>query len=141
MKTTLTIIAAVAFASSVSVSLAQTPAPSPAPTESKDCAGKKHRKHDGGGRIAALNLTPDQKARFEPLRTDLRSKRDVIRSNAALTPEQKKEQLKSLREANRTQLEAILTPEQVTLLKQAKSGRKGHHKKGGEAAPKATPTA
>lgn len=141
MKTTLTIIAAVAFATTTAVSVAQTPAPSPAPTGSKDCSGKKHRKHDGGGRTAALNLTPDQKARFEALRADRRSKLDAIQSNAALTPEQKKEQVKGLREASRAQLEAILTPEQTALLKQAKSERKGHHKKGGEAAPQATPTA
>lgn len=139
MKTTLTIIAAVAFATTTAVSVAQTP--SPTPTESKDCSGKKHHKHDGNGRTAALNLAPDQKARFEALRADRRSKLDAIRSNAALTPEQKKEQVKALREANRTQLEAILTPEQIALFKQAKTERKGHHKSGGEAAPQATPTA
>ena len=140
MKATLTLIAALALATTAANTMAQTPAPAPSPAENGECHGKKHQKHDGNGPFASLNLTPDQKAKIQVLRADLRSKAETIRSNAALTPEQKKEQIKALREANRTQIEAILTPDQLAQLQKAKAGFKGHHKHGGEAAPLASPT-
>ena len=138
MKATLTLIAALALATSAANTMAQTPAPSPA--QSGECPGGKHHKHDGNGPLAALNLTPDQKAKIDVLRADLHSKTETIRSNAALTPEQKKEQIKALREANRTQVEAILTPDQLAQLQKAKAEHKEHHKHGGDAAPQASPT-
>ena len=144
MKATLTLIAALALATTAANTMAQTPAPAPA--ESGECHGKKHQKHDEKGPLASLNLTPDQKAKIGVLRADLRSKVETIRSNAALTTEQKMEQIKALREANRTQVDAILTPEQLAQLQKAKAEHKEqgehkeHHKHGGEAAPQASPT-
>jgi len=139
MKATLTLIAAIALASTVATSLAQSPAPSPAPVGSEGCSGKKHHKHDGGGLFASLNLTPDQKARIDVLRKDLRAKEETIRSNAALTPEQQNEQIRALRETNRTQIDALLTPDQLAEMQKAKAGRKEHRNHGGEAAPQASP--
>jgi Spy/CpxP family protein refolding chaperone len=141
MKATITLIAALALAATAATSLAQTPAPSPSPAASEGCSGKKHHKHDGKGLFASLNLTPDQKAKIDVLRADLRTKVETIRSNAALTPEQKDEQIKALREANRTQVEAILTPDQLAILQKAKAARKEHHHNwGGNANPQASPT-
>ena len=138
MKATLTLIAALALATTAATTLAQTPAPSPA--ESAECHGGKHNKHDGNGIFASLNLTPDQKAKIDVLLADLRSKTETILSNAALTPEQKKEQIRGLREANRTKIDAILTPDQLAQLQKAKADHKGgHHKHGGEAVPQASP--
>jgi Spy/CpxP family protein refolding chaperone len=135
MKTTLTLIAVAALAMTSANTMAQTPAPA----DSGATQGGKHSKHDGKGPLAALNLTPDQKAKLAVLRTDFRSKADVIRSNTALTPEQKKEQIKALREANKTQVEAILTPEQLAQLQKLKAERKEHRKHGGDAAPQTSP--
>lgn len=140
MKAILTLIAVIALASTAATSLAQTPGPSPAQAESGGCAGKKHHRHDGGGLFASLNLTPDQKAKINVLRADLRSKMETIRSNAALTAEQKKDQIRGLREANRTQVEAILTPDQLAQLQKAKAEHKGQHKHGGKGAAQASPT-
>jgi Spy/CpxP family protein refolding chaperone len=137
MKATITLLAALALASTAATSLAQTPAPCPAACEG--ASGKKHHDKGGSGRLASLNLTPDQKAKMDVLRADLRTKVGTINSNAALTPEQKKEQIKGLRQANRTQVEAILTPDQLAQLKKAKTERKEHHKAGGEASPQASP--
>jgi Spy/CpxP family protein refolding chaperone len=137
MKATITLLAALALASTAATSLAQTPGPSPAACEG--ASGKKHHDKGGSGRLASLNLTPDQKAKMDVLRADLRTKVGTINSNAALTPEQKKEQIKSLRQANRTQVEAILTPDQLAQLKKAKAERKEHHKAGGDASPQASP--
>jgi|GEM_PF-3196303 len=140
MKATLTLIAALALATSAANTMAQTPAPAPSPAESGKCHGKIHRNRGGNGLFASLNLTPDQKAKIAVLRTDLRSKIETVRSNAALAPDQKKEQIKALREAHRTQVEAILTPDQLAQLKKVIAERKEHHEHGGEAAPQATPT-
>ncbi|MEI6178948.1 MAG: hypothetical protein WCS43_18795 [Verrucomicrobiota bacterium] len=137
MKASLTLIAALALASTAATSLAQTPSPSPAACEG--ASGKKHHEKGGNGPLASLNLTPDQKAKMDVLRADLRTKVGTINSNAALTPEQKKEQIKGLHQANRTQVEAILTPDQLAQLKKAKTERKEHHKAGGEAGPQASP--
>lgn len=137
MKATITLLAALALASTAATSLAQTPAPSPAACEGS--SGKKHHEKGGKGPLASLNLTPDQKAKMDVLRADLRTKVGTINSNAALTPELKKEQIKGLRQANRTLIEAILTPDQLAQLKKAKTERKEHHKAGGEASPQASP--
>jgi len=137
MKATMTLLAALALAATAATSLAQTPAPSPAACEG--ASGKKHREHAGQDPLASLNLTPDQKAQIDVVRADLRTKQKTINSNAALTPEQKKEQIKGLRQANRTQVEAILTPDQLAQLKKAKADRKEHHKAGGDASPEASP--
>ena len=140
MKATITLIAiaALALASTAATSLAQTPSPSPAACEG--CSGKKHHEHGGQGRLASLNLTPDQKAKIDVLRADLRTKVETINSNTALTPEQKKDQIKALRVANRTQVEAILTPDQLAQLHKAKAERGEHHKAVGEANTQARPT-
>jgi Spy/CpxP family protein refolding chaperone len=135
MKATMSLIAALALASTAATSLAQTPSPAAC----EGASGKKNHEKGGKGRLASLNLTPDQKAKMDVLRADLRTRVGTINSNAALTPEQKKEQIKSLRQANRTQVEAILTPDQLAQLKKAKTERKEHHKAGGEASPQASP--
>jgi len=140
MKATITLIAALALASTAATSLAQTPAPSPSPAASEGSSEKKHREHGGQGLLDSLNLTPDQKAKIDVLRADLRSKVETINSNAELTPEQKKEQIQALRKANRTQIEAILTPDQLAQLQKAKAERGDQHKAGGEATPQASPT-
>ena len=137
MKATFTLLAALALATTAATSLAQTPAPSPAASEG--ASGKKHHEHGEKGPLASLNLTPDQKAKIDVLHADLRTKVETINSNAALTPEQKKEQIKGLHQANRTQVEAILTPDQLAQLKKAKAERKEHWKAGGEATPQASP--
>jgi len=139
MKATITLIAALALASTAATSLAQTPASSPSPAASEGSSGKKNHEHGGQGLFDSLNLTPDQKAKIAVLRADLRTKQEAIHSNAALTPEQKEEQGRALREANRIQVEAILTPDQLAQLQKVKAEREEHHKAGGEANPQASP--
>jgi len=139
MKATITLIAALALASTAATSLAQTPASAQSPAASEGSSEKKKHEHGGPGLFDSLNLTPDQKAKIAVLRADLRTKQEAIRLTAALTPEQKEEQGRALREANRTQIEAILTPDQLAQLQKAKAERGEHHKAGGEANPQASP--
>lgn len=127
MKSTLTLVAAIALASTAATSFAQTPAPSPAPGGCDGCGGWKRHGQDGQGPLASLNLTPDQKAKIDVMHADLKAKMETIRSNAALTPEQKKDQFIALREANKAQFEAILTPDQLAQLQKEKADRQEHH--------------
>lgn len=70
-----------------------------------------------------LNLTPDQTAKIEPVLADRQQKIDALRANSSLTPDQIREQMRSLHEQERSQFAAILTPEQQ---EQLKSMRRGH---------------
>ncbi|MEO7715879.1 MAG: hypothetical protein ABIY70_06745 [Capsulimonas sp.] len=74
-----------------------------------------------------LALTDDQKAKIKDIYKAEAPKMMAIRKNTALTPEEKKEQMKPIRKEMRTQIEALLTPEQK--LKWAAS-RHDHKKKG-----------
>src|SRR4051812_43047303 len=94
-------------------------------------AAAEHGKHGRGeGRMfAGLNLTPDQQAKVQTIMQSERSQMQALRSNTSLTEEQKKQQVRELRQNNHQQLMAILTPEQQTQLKQR---HQGAEKEGGE---------
>jgi Spy/CpxP family protein refolding chaperone len=73
-----------------------------------------------------LNLSADQKTKVASLNTGFKTKMEAIRNNSSLTNEEKKAQTKSIAEAHKMNLNAILTPEQAAKMT---SLRKGHHKK------------
>ena len=72
-----------------------------------------------------LNLTPDQTARIEPVLADRQQKMAALHANTSLTPEQTREQMRSLHEQERTQFASILTPEQQEQMKAMRHGRRG----------------
>jgi Spy/CpxP family protein refolding chaperone len=130
MKTKYLLIAGIALAAGLSCNFAQSVAvpPSPLPAEPMGDRGRKHGEH---GPLSTLNLTPDLKTRIETVMKDTRPKMQAIRTNASLTNEQKKEQLKALRESIRAQMKSILTPEQFEQLQKAKAEWKEKRKQGG----------
>jgi len=68
-----------------------------------------------------LNITADQKAKLQNIYADYKNKAQTIRSNNALTNEQKKEQSKSLAQQYMNQAKAVLTAEQVQKLNEMRS--------------------
>ncbi len=115
MKTTLALIASLALAIPITTSLAEAPAEgSPVKKEGKV-------RHP----FKKLELTDDQKAQMDVIRKDSKAKADVINGNAALSPEQKKEQLKALKAEKRTIMEGVLTPAQMEQMK----GFEANHEK------------
>jgi Spy/CpxP family protein refolding chaperone len=68
-----------------------------------------------------LGLTDAQEAKLKASREGFHDKVKAIRSNSALSDEQKKEQVKALATERQESLKAILTPEQ---LEKMKAGRK-----------------
>lgn len=65
-----------------------------------------------------LNLTDDQYNRMKALQESNKAKMESLHNNTALTADQKMEQMKTMRADQKTQLEAILTAEQVAKMKE-----------------------
>lgn len=79
-----------------------------------DSTAKKHHgqymKHDKN----PLGLTADQQAKVKAINDDARTKEQAVRGNASLTADQKKQQIKSIHEAQETSFKGVLTPDQET---------------------------
>ena len=75
--------------------------------------------------IKDLNLTPDQQAKVKPILEDTRSKMKALHEDSSLTPDQRREKAKEIREANRAKLKEVLTPEQQQKLDQLRAERHG----------------
>jgi Spy/CpxP family protein refolding chaperone len=81
---------------------------------------KDARKGDATGRAKKgttmqqdLNLTQDQQAKMQQIRTDYRSKFEALHNDKALTQEQKKVKMQELMQAQQAQMKSILTKEQA----------------------------
>ena len=90
--------------------------------------GQKGERARGPERMfRGLNLTEDQKAKVQALFQSERTQVQAVRSNTALSEEQKKQQVRELRRNDHQQLLSILTPEQQAQMKQMRqhAGRRG----------------
>jgi len=87
----------------------------------------------GDARSAAfgkeLNLTADQQAKMTQIRTDFRSKAEVLRNNSALSQDQKRTQMKELMQQQQEQVKAVLTKEQREKMKSMKKDRSARNTK------------
>ncbi|MEJ7674416.1 MAG: hypothetical protein WKF59_17400 [Chitinophagaceae bacterium] len=72
-----------------------------------------------------LDLTADQQTKIKALNETLRSDAQNIEKNNALTEDQKKEQLKSVRKKHKEELNSLLTSEQRAKLKIRKKDQPG----------------
>ncbi|RZU39986.1 hypothetical protein [Edaphobacter modestus] len=70
-----------------------------------------------------LNLTSDQTAKLEPILATQQQKIASLRSNTSLTPDQRREQFRTIHQETQTQLSSVLTPDQ---LQQLQSMRRFH---------------
>lgn len=78
----------------------------------------------GGGRIAEeLNLTAEQKPKVEAVMKDAAEKRKALRDDTALTPEQRREKMKTIAEESKTKMKEILTPEQQAKMEELQKNR------------------
>jgi protein CpxP len=96
--------------------------------------GGKHGDHFA--RMAKkLNLTQEQQDKLKPIFEKQREQARAIKSDASLTPDQKKEKFQALRQDSMSQVNAILTPEQQQQMAQMRA--KHHHGNKGENQPQA----
>ena len=75
----------------------------------------------------ALNLTPEQKADLKSIRENERQQAQAIKNDSSLTADQKKAKFKELRKSSREQMMAKLTPDQQKKFKEIQKERRGHH--------------
>lgn len=72
-----------------------------------------------------LGLTADQEADIKQVFEESRPQMQELHENSSLSPEQKREQMRQIMEANRAKIRALLTPEQQAKFDQMKPKREG----------------
>jgi protein CpxP len=112
-----------ALALSGSLAFAQQQDAAPAP------AAKHHHAHNPQREAAKLskklNLSSDQTAKLEPILADRQQKIAALRADTSLSPDQRRQQFRSIHENTTTQLAGVLTPDQMQQLRNMHHGH-GH---------------
>jgi Spy/CpxP family protein refolding chaperone len=130
--------AALLLSFSGSLALAQAPAATPPAPTGKYHHG--HRPHDPQSQAAflskKLNLSADQTAKLEPILADRQQKIAALKSNTALSPEERKQQMRTIHQDTKQQLSTVLTPDQLQQMKSLRHGGHGPHNHG---EPQSTP--
>ena len=67
-----------------------------------------------------LNLTDDQKTQLKPILQDEAQQIKALHDDASLSPDQKKAKVAEIRQSHKSQMDAILTPEQQKKLETIK---------------------
>jgi protein CpxP len=89
-------------------------------------ARNREQVRERGSEIAReLNLSPEQKSKFEAVMREAAEKRKALREDTNLTPEQRREKMKSIAEESRTKLKEILTAEQLAKWEEMQKNRPG----------------
>lgn len=73
--------------------------------------------------LAALNLTPDQRARLRPIRQQMRQEVLAVRQDSSLSPQQKQNKIRDIRQNATLRMKGVLTPEQQQQLEQMRPRR------------------
>ena len=94
----------------------------PAPVQDQHRTHNPHKAAMKMGR--KLGLSQDQTAKLEPILANRRAKMQALKADTTLTPDQKKAQRRAIQGDTRTQMGSVLTPEQMTNLKQMRRDRK-----------------
>lgn len=79
-----------------------------------------------------LNLTSDQKAQMKTLRENNKQQREAIQNDASLTQDQKKAKMKDLHKEQSDKMNSILTPDQQAKRKAYKKNMKTNRKMQGK---------
>lgn len=76
--------------------------------------------------FAKLNLSEDQKAKIKPLFDQQHQQVMAVRQDSSLTPQQKRDKIREIRQSTMAQLNSILTPEQQQQWEQMRQQRRQH---------------
>ena len=118
------------IAGASSISLAQTAAPTASPAATSTAVANASQPARGGymKMLKQMGLTPAQEAQIKPLMKSQKMQIDAIKANTALTDQQRKQQMRQVRQATLTSIRADLTPAQQqsldTYMAQQKAERK-----------------
>lgn len=72
-----------------------------------------------------LGLSPEQAESIKAIMTESKASMDKILEDASLSADQKKAQGREIRQASKTKIDAVLTPEQKEKMKSQRPGPKG----------------
>lgn len=75
-----------------------------------------------------LGLTQEQKDQIQQIRETQRQKLRAVRSDSALSPQERRTKAHELRKETRAKVDAVLTPEQRTKLAQFRKEYRDHHR-------------
>ncbi len=75
-----------------------------------------------------LNLTDDQKEKMRPILQDEEKQLTSLESDSALTPQQKHRKTREIRMSFKSQMDAILTPEQKEKIQSGRTRVEGRHR-------------
>jgi len=86
-------------------------------------------KHKGDGHILKeLGLTKDQIKSIKAIRATTKAQVESIKNDTTLSEADKKSKIKAAHKESRSQIEAILTPDQIAKLKQLREARRDERK-------------
>jgi Spy/CpxP family protein refolding chaperone len=97
-----------------------TPA-SPVMTDEMPQASRKDKR----AMMKELNLSRTQMKQLKGMKQDGKAQKDAITNNTKLTDQERKQQLKELRVSQLKKMQQILTPEQITKLKEMRKQKAG----------------
>ncbi len=118
--------ASLVLALSGGVALAQQPdGPPPPPPGHHFRAHKRNPEQEVKHLTRALNLSPDQAAKLEPILASRDQQMEAIHSNGQLTQQAAREQMKALHQSTEQQLAGVLSPAQLQQMKQMRRGPHG----------------
>jgi protein CpxP len=90
-------------------------------TAAEQTAARHDRMHDRLEWLSKeLNLTDGQKEKLKPILQDEGKQMGAVHDDSSLTPDQKRDKVKQIRETSRPQIQAVLTPEQQEKFKNLK---------------------
>lgn len=84
----------------------------------------KDGKKKGKDGLSKLNLSDQQKQSLKSLHQTQKAKIETVKSNTALSDQDKKQQIASIRQEGRTEFQKLLTPEQKEKIQKFRSSRK-----------------
>ncbi len=116
----------VALALILSGSLAFAQQAQPQPQESQPAAvAHAPNPHRQTVRLAKeLNLTPDQRAKVEPILASRDQQFAALRTNNSLAPTDLHKQMRAIQQSTRQQLNSVLTPDQMQQFKSIQQARR-----------------
>jgi Spy/CpxP family protein refolding chaperone len=126
---------------------AQDASPAPSTTGTDAAAGEQHGGHRGGGgggmlaRLTTeLSLTPDQVTQIKPIVDAAQTQFQTIRGDTTLAQADRMAKFKDARDAEMTQIKALLTPDQQAKL-DAFQEKMHNRRHGGEGGASPSPAA
>ena len=122
---------ALALVLAASFAFSQQPQPQPPESQSVTAAAPAHAPNSRRQTIRLakeLNLTPDQRAKVEPILANRDQQIAALRTNTSLAATDLRKQIHAIQESTRDQLNSVLTPDQIQQFKAIQQARRAKGK-------------